>query len=191
METAALAAHLLDDAMLVFGGALSGGLRIGVIGFADALHKLGIAYASAGACVQARTFAIALAEGCLRGAIELAEERGAPEATPIDQLKLWRLREMPVGLVERASRNGVRHLIRTAIRNHPRLAMLADNTTDAIDPRPSAEGDAGGANGAARSEIRNAMQPWIDLPIECRGCESTFAGDVILAEAGNTRSTTR
>lgn len=177
VDTAALAVHLLDDAMLVFDGIVPVGLRIGVIGFGDALHKLDIAYASAAACVQARAFATALAEGCLRGAIELAEERGARDATPPYQPERWRLREMPGHLVERAARHGVRHLIQTAIQSHPRLARLADNTTDAIDPR-SRPGDTRPAidmDRLAQREIRAAMQPWIDLPIECPGCDPAFA----------------
>jgi hypothetical protein len=176
VDTAALAVRLLDDALLVFDGIVPAGLRIGVIGFADALRKLGIAYASASACLQARDFAVALAEGCLRGAIELAEERGAREAMPPRQPELWRSRDMPPGLVERAIRHGVRHLVRTAIVHHPTLARLADNVTDAIEPRahPGEPWDEDMLR-MARREIRRAMQPWIDLPIECEDYDPAFA----------------
>lgn len=189
VDTAALAVHLLDDAALVFGGTAPAEVRIGVFGLADALHKLRIAYASAGACVQARDFAAALAEGCLRGSIELAEERGAPQRIPPHQLELWRSRDMPPRLVERASRQGVRHLVRTAIQRHPRLAMLADNTTDAIDPRPlPGENGASDLDRAARRGIRAAMQPWIDLPIERPeyGPTSVIRGPLKTADGGTT-----
>lgn len=177
VDTAALAVHLLDDASLVFDDLLPAGLRIGVIGFADALQKLGISYVSAGACAQARDFAMALAEGCLRGSIELAEERGPREAMPPRQMPLWRLREMPPHLLERASRHGVRHLVCTAIQRHPRLAMLADNTTDALDPRspPRETKAASDLERMAQHEICVAMQPWIDLPIAGVDCDSVFS----------------
>lgn len=175
VDTAALAVRLLDDALMVFDGIVPAGLRIGVIGFADALRKLGIAYPSGSACLQARDFAAALAEGCLRGAIALAEERGAREAMPPREPELWRSRGMPPDLVERATRHGVRHLVRTAILHHPTLARLADNATDAIEPRshPGEPQDEDTLR-TVQHEIRRAMQPWIDLPIECRECDPAF-----------------
>jgi ribonucleoside-diphosphate reductase alpha chain len=180
-DTASLAIHLLDDAMLVYGGPASAGLRIGIIGFGDALGKLGIAYASVKAGVQARAFAAALAEGCLRGSIDLAEERGPLQAVTRRQLQLWRRRGMPSLLLERAARHGIRHRIRTAIQSQQRLAMLADNATDALDPRtrPGNGNMAGEPEATAHRAICTAMQPWIDLPIDGAGPGPTFAaGDI-------------
>ena len=98
MDTAALAVRFLDDASLACNRIPPSGLRIGLIGLADALHKMHVGYRTASACAQARDFAIALAEGCLRGSIELAEERGASATA---SLQAWRSREMPMLLLER------------------------------------------------------------------------------------------
>lgn len=182
---AALAVRFLDDASLACDATPPSGLRIGLIGLADALRKLHIGYSDASACAQARDFAIALAEGCLRGSIELAEERGAQETL---SLQPWRSREMPAPLLELASRHGVRHLAMTAIESHPKLARLADNTTDAIEPRmqPGAAEEIDGRNRKAREEIRAAMQSWIDSPIDGKTFGQAFTTANIADDAAGT-----
>ncbi|HEY0661687.1 MAG TPA: hypothetical protein VGD21_10280 [Lysobacter sp.] len=179
VDTAALAVRLLDSAVRTYGATPAPmDLRIGIIGLGDALQKLGIAYAGHVAPQQARTIAAALSEGCLRGAVDLEEERGwlDPDPGAIRHVALWRHRNMPTCLVERASRWGVRHSALTAIDRHPMLACLANNVTDAIDPPPAAV-----AKGppdvirAALHEIGAAMQPWIDVPISDTGSDAAPA----------------
>lgn len=183
-DTAAMAVRLLDDALMTCDGmADDAGLRIGVVGFGDALRRLRIAYQSDDARAFAATVARALAEGCLRGAVDLAEERGAAhdetEGAAIATLVATRLRErgMPERLVERTLRSGVRHASLTAIQPQPLLARLANGASDGLDAVPaSATGDPiNAACEGARQAIAAAMQPWIDLPI---------GGPAYAAEAG-------
>lgn len=175
IETAALAVRLLDDAIATFGTSpCVAGLRIGVIGVADALGMLGIPYASVEAQHQARVLARAVAEGCLRGAIDLAEERGEREKQ-VDRRHLaarWQARNMSPGLIQDGVRSGVRHGMLTAIDPHPRLARLANNVADALDPSSTSFGPQTVSDEVADTQfhagraIRMAMQPWIDAPIE-------------------------
>lgn len=184
-DMAALAVRLLDDAWIGAGsqapdamGAEPPGLRIGPIGMAGALERLGIGYGSIAAIAQAREVASALAVGTLRGSVELARERG-PVACDLDCLEArWRARGMPEPLIADALRWGVRHERLTCIDSHPRLALLADNASDALDPvthRSPArldgkdrDGPHASAAGTLRAqiELRAAMQPWIDAPID-------------------------
>ena len=175
VETAALAVRLLDNAIaLSKGESAPSGLRIGLIGLADALQLLGIPYASVEAQHQARLVARALAEGCLRGAIDLADERG--EREPLADRRYlaarWLARDMPPGLVQDGLRVGVRHALLTAIDPHPRLARLANCVADALDPLPGSfaleatSADVPNGYIHASRGIRAAMQPWIDAPIE-------------------------
>jgi ribonucleoside-diphosphate reductase alpha chain len=176
-ETAALAVRLLDDAIAACRTTPAPeGLRIGVIGLADALQLLGIPYASEEAQHQARLVARALAEGCLRGAIDLADERGEREKHD-DRRRLaarWHARSIPSGLIEEGLRVGVRHAALTAIDPQPRLALLANSVADSLDPLPTAialqamSGDVANGLDRAGSAIRAAVQPWIDAPIERR-----------------------
>lgn len=167
-ETAAMAVRLLDNALALRGDGLAATapLRIGLIGFADALHLLGLPYASIDARAQARTVAAALAEGCLRGNIDLASERGAA-ALDIDRQCLaarWYARGMPPDLIDAGVRQGVRHHALTALDPHPRLALLANHVADALDLAPALDGWTPDLRTAQR-ELAVAMQPWIDAPI--------------------------
>lgn len=169
MDTAALAVRLLDDALFSARFAGTGcALRIGVVGFGDALRKLGIAYAAPAALEQARSIASALAEGCLRGAVDVAEERGGDTGQVTPELaQRWEALGLPDALIARARRHGLRHGPLTAIRRQPLLARLANNASDALDALPPGQAtDAAGD--AAEAAIRAAMQPWIDEPIEQR-----------------------
>lgn len=133
---AALAVHLLDDALLSTPGLAPRGvgLRVGVIGFSDALRLLGIHYDDARAIGQARAVGKALAMGTVRGAIELACERGPIEADLAQLAARCRDRGLPPSLVDDLQRHGVRHADLTAITRHPRLALLANRASDALDP---------------------------------------------------------
>ncbi len=167
-ETAAMAVRLLDDAVQASGGTHDAGLRIGVIGFGDALRRLGVSYLSDEAWTHAETIARALAEGCLRGACDLAEERGlahgSEESTAI--AAQWRQRGVSESLIARIQRVGVRHTSLTAIQSHPLLARLANGASDGIDPLPLVGGGADAIFEVAREGIRAAMRPWIDVPLE-------------------------
>ncbi|QSX77670.1 glycyl radical enzyme family protein [Agrilutibacter solisilvae] len=166
-DTATLAVRLLDDAVL--SGALRGGegLRIGVVGFDDALMKLGLVYTSPHARELARTLALAVAEGCLRGSTDLAEERGPTASVQVTQALAthWRAHGVGETVVERARRCGLRHAPLTAIQRHPLLARLANGSSDALDPAQArALNDE--ATAIAREAICKSMQALIDLPIE-------------------------
>lgn len=176
VETAALAVRMLDDALRLHGTVQAPAeLRIGVIGMADALRMLGLPYASVEAQDQARAIAAALSEGTLHGSIDLADERGALDPHP-DRHGLearWHARSTPAWLIEEGLRHGVRHSVLTAIDPHPRLARLANDVTDALDPspEPTRAGHETAALGAgafrtAQLELRAAMEPWIDAPID-------------------------
>lgn len=170
---AALAVRLLDDALVTMHGAAPtfSGLRIGLMGLADALHLLGIRYDDTRSADQARAVGIALANGTLRGTTELAHERGPIDAKPAHLVALWRNRGAPDALVEAAMRRGVRHTRLTAIELQPRLALLSNNASDALDPplaKPASVWltSTAEATVTAQQAIRAAIQPWIDAPIE-------------------------
>lgn len=177
---ATLAVRLLDDALVTMHGAAPtfAGLRIGLIGLADALHLLGICYDDQRAVEQACAVGSALATGTLRGTTELAQQRGPIDAQPAHLVALWRDRGTPDELVEAAMRGGVRHTRLTAIGLQPHLALLANNASDALDPRAPRQhpalanpADASPVASAkamvtAQLAIRAAIQPWIDAPIE-------------------------
>ena len=183
-RVAALAVRLLDDALVVAHGATPGfrDLRIGVIGFADALGLLGIGYADAEAVELARRVGAALAHGTLRGTVDLAQERGAIDRHPVHRVALWRDRGTPGPLIDDALRWGVRHTRLSAVERQPRIALLANNASDALDPatprhRPRADRTASEApprtaraatvdHIAAQLALRATIQPWIDAPID-------------------------
>jgi ribonucleoside-diphosphate reductase alpha chain len=180
---AALAVRLLDDALMTIHGARPpiAGLRIGLIGLADALHLLGIAYDQPDAAEQSRAVGKALAAGTLQGTIELARERGPIDDRPDDGVMLWRARGIPDALIDNALCHGVRHKQLTAISLQPRLALLSNNASDALDPAPPGTsqehgegafqprertGDVAERMVCAQLAIRAAIQPWIDAPID-------------------------
>lgn len=180
---AALAVRLLDDALVTMhgSGATFAGLSIGLMGMADALHRLGIGYGDVGAAEQARAVGMAMANGTLQGTIELACERGPIDDAPRYKLDLWRDRGTPDALIEGALGRGIRHTRLTAITLQPRLAMLNNNASDALDPaplrRPHGHDDASDKRGSpkamgaesmltAQLAMRAAIQPWIDAPID-------------------------
>lgn len=175
-DCAELATHALDNAIL-FGARTRQQpkkLRIGIIGFAEALALLGLDYNGVEACRQAQSIAQSLAEGCLQATVALANARGATVRCDETWMEKARQRHMPVDLIENARRQGLRYSSLTAIGPHPRLAKFANDTSDAVLPLT-----AGGAHRGswpdlppsvpvvAQLEIRGAMQPWIDEPIAC------------------------
>ncbi|HEY0178168.1 MAG TPA: hypothetical protein VGC30_00870, partial [Dokdonella sp.] len=129
VETAALAVRALDAA-----GAGATPLRIGVVGLADAIALLGLRYRAPLAREQAREIVRALAEGCLRGSVQLARERGARFDADEDTLRSVSRRGLATELIRDVRRCGLRHRRLTAIAPQPRLALLANNVADALDP---------------------------------------------------------
>jgi ribonucleoside-diphosphate reductase alpha chain len=188
-QTAALAVRALEDAAVLAADARRPPerVRLGMIGVADALAGLGLAYDSAAGRSEAARIARTLADGALAGSIALARTRGAR----VDGDLRWQRRALERGhfpaLVEEAARHGLRFRALTAITAQPRLARFANRVADALDPADAAadangdgatrlDGHAAGArrigNGAATTTIpaqlrmRAAVQPWIDVPID-------------------------
>jgi ribonucleoside-diphosphate reductase alpha chain len=169
VAAAALAVRFLDDAATaVEGGVHPPRLRIGIIGLADALDELGLAYASVEGRLEAVRIVCALAEGCVRGSLELAEDRGTASSPDERRVQAERLQHLslPPGVIERVLASGLSHERLTAIDPHPVLARLANGVADGIDPLPAARGGPlSAASRADRREMRAALQPWIDVPI--------------------------
>jgi ribonucleoside-diphosphate reductase alpha chain len=135
VETAELSVRMLDNAALLTGRRRPGArLRIGVIGLADALALLGVAYDSDQGRTQAAAVARALAEGCLRGSVRLAGERGAADGATTEALVRADRRGCPDALSDAIRRHGVRYASLTAITAQPRLALFANSVADALDP---------------------------------------------------------
>ena len=176
---AALAVRLLDDASLaVASGAHAGPLRIGVIGFTDALHLLGLDYLGARAVDFAREIGRSLATGTLQGELDLVESRGARLAASESLLEDWRSRRVAGWKIERVARDGLRHDGLTALDPHPRLALLANRASDALEPHGAAAHALPhcdchrlprSAADAARRELHAAIQPSIDAMVEGEG----------------------
>ncbi len=195
MRISAIAVRFLDDASIAADkpGA-TGGVQIGLLGIADALARLGASYASDTARDHVRTIASAFAEGCLAGNLALARERG-PNSAGSKRLAA-RLRARGVGreTLAEVHRYGVRYAQLTAIGSNPRVAMLANNATDGLDPQqqhraptqfvsdsaittattamsarwrdPIFDADPVWLAQTAQLELRAAIQPWIDRPID-------------------------
>jgi len=183
VATAALAVRLLDDVLLSCSVVSAGTQpRLGLIGVADALQMLGLPYDSAGARQCAAGMASALAEGALLGATDLARERGSADCDRQKLAQRWRGVGAPRALIEAVLRWGMRYSGLTRIEPQPQLALLANDASDALDPRladtglptrrPAYEEDDAGRSATAETliraqiELRAEMQPWIDTPID-------------------------
>jgi len=133
--TAELAVRALDNAALLAGQGQPGiHLRVGVIGLADALLQLGHAYDSEQGRRTAQDIASSLACGCLRESLRLAHERGAALALAGAPQQRRRLDQLSAALPAQAGSAGLRHACLTAIEPQRRLALLANNVADAVDP---------------------------------------------------------
>lgn len=132
-DCAAMAVRALDNAALLAGMTIPD-LRIGVAGLADALALLGQRYDSESGREQATLMAGALARGCLHGDSMLAAARGAGSIDTKAILARAIRRKMSPELLRAAARHGSRHRNLTAITSQPRLALLANDVADALDP---------------------------------------------------------
>lgn len=133
---AELAVESLDNALLAGSDPDNAfaNLRVGVIGLADALALLGKRYDSPAGRVLAGSMAQTLAEGALHANVRLARDRGALADRGAMAIEKARSRGMAHDLVEAAERTGLRHACVTAITSQRRLAKLANDVTDALDP---------------------------------------------------------
>lgn len=130
---AQLAVRMLDNALRITGVAMPH-LRIGVVGMADALMLLGLDYDSDRGRKEATAFAAALCEGCLRGNMQLARERGATHADTREALARAAQRNFDPGLLRDAECDGLGYARLTAVTSQRRLALLANDVSDALDP---------------------------------------------------------
>lgn len=130
---AEIAVRALDNAALL-ADSPAPRLRIGLTGVADALAILGLGYDSDAGREQAGAAARALAEGCICASMELAIERGV-NADGIDGvLERALTRGLSPDILRAVKRHGLRHHQLTAITSTPRLALLANDVADALDP---------------------------------------------------------
>lgn len=155
-DCAALAVRALDNAALQANIAAPH-LRIGMIGVADALALLGLRYDSDSGRLQAAAMGRAIAEGCLRGSIMLAAERGPCGHETHASMERARLRGLPDALLRDAAHHGVRHPQLTALTSQPRLALLANDVADAVDPlRGKNHTDVISASDGQRTTVRSS-----------------------------------
>ncbi|WFC41555.1 hypothetical protein [Pseudoxanthomonas sp. SE1] len=197
VETAALATRFLDDALVCYGSDNVGSLRVGLVGLADAFRMLEMPYGSEAARQFAMTVATLLAEGSLRGNIDLAAERGGmngPSARDSFADRMRR-RRMPAPLIAEVLKQGVRHPQVTALDPHPGLALLANDAADALDPLP---GDAmrgydeqGNCTLVAHARLIAALQPCIDQEIRPSHTRLDGGPAWIPASRGQDRTITR
>ncbi|MGH8123485.1 MAG: ribonucleotide reductase N-terminal alpha domain-containing protein [Rudaea sp.] len=133
---AKLAVRALDNVVLrwVSGQRASAAVRIGIIGVADALTLLGLRYDSAEGRAFAGRIARIFAEGCLAGNAGMARERGARFGYGGTIAELTKFPGISAELIAQASTFGLRHASLTAIVSRPKLALLANNVADALDP---------------------------------------------------------
>lgn len=115
-------------------------LRIGLMGLADAFFLLGIAYSSPLASQIAHDVSHHMAAGCLGASLRLARDRGARCQVSRHLPVAYKLRELSPSLAADAARHGLRQSQLTAITSQPRLAQLANNVANAVDPLPHAQG---------------------------------------------------
>lgn len=176
-DCAALAVRVLDNAALLAGNPTLQ-VRVGILGIADALALLGLPYDSDAGRARAAAMARALAEGCLRGSVQLAATRGANVQASHAYIARARSRGIPPGLLRMATRHGLRHLHLAAIVPQPRLALLANDVADAADPL---RGGDQACVVAATDGLRSPRSPGYALNIlrandECRdGAPQTLA----------------
>ena len=141
-ETAALAVRALDNAGMLAARRTSRGesaIGVGIIGLADALAFLRVRYGSALGRSIARDIASELARACLHESVRLARERGRCHVAPSISTHLLESDVLGAELEADLDRHGSRHVRVTSITSQPRLALLANNVADAVDPLRGAD----------------------------------------------------
>lgn len=132
-QCAEVAVRALDNAAVV-AGALAPRLRIGLAGVADALALLDYGYDSDAGRTQVARWAAAIAEGCFRASTQLAIERGPAQGDTRGAIQRALVQGLAPEWIQLARRRGLRHQQLTAITAQPRLALLANDVADALDP---------------------------------------------------------
>jgi len=132
-DAAGLAVRCLDCTSWRLPGATCAP-RIGVIGLADALALLGLRYDSQSGRDAAGNMAQAVAEGCLAANVRQARDHG--RRLDCNRALRARLvsRGMPGELIRDAEHGGLRHGDLSVITSQRRLALFANNVSDALDP---------------------------------------------------------
>lgn len=134
-QAAKLAVRALDKAVLLRTDRRRiVGLRVGIIGLADALAFCGTPYGSAAALRYTGQVCSAIAEGCFEESVRLAHDDGPGHTLSAHALERAAARGFATELVRDARQRGLRHAQLTAITSQPRLALLANNVADALDP---------------------------------------------------------
>ncbi len=136
-RSAALAVRALDDVATAQPSLPRARLRVGVIGMADALSLLNLAYENPSSRIAAMRTARAVATGCTAASVRLAAERGAQTMCSAIWARKSVERGVPKALVDEAMKNGLRHDSLTAITPQPLLAALANCVANALDPLES------------------------------------------------------
>jgi ribonucleoside-diphosphate reductase alpha chain len=166
-DTAKLAVRMLDDTLLTFPSA-GHGVHVGVMGFADALAKLGVSYADEQACDLADAIGRTLARACHAGSSELLAERG-----PFNQ------ESAPTPSIGYGLGSARRHPYLTCVVSQPSLAQFANQSSDALDPLSGSAWDLDSRWAVTVEKttmeleplllqqiaIRTRLQPWVDLPL--------------------------
>jgi len=181
-NAAALAVRALDNAVVLLGDKLpvTAGFRIGVIGLADALALFGLDYDSVAARAQAATIARSLAQGCLRGSLQLGRERDATVQTSEPWRTDARARNIAAELIDEASEFGIRHRQLTAITSQPKLALFANNVADALNPSP---GTSHPRNATSQDAQRRARGLSANMPVHLHRHATVEAGKRTVASA--------
>lgn len=132
--TVLLALRLMDDVRLATGCAL-GPLRLGVVGLADAVAMLGADYTAESGLAAAEDAARLFATASLLASNQLARERGATMGSSDRHGALHRFEAQLSGGEKRSIRDhGLRFGSLTTADCRPRLALLANNVADALQP---------------------------------------------------------
>lgn len=132
-ECAAVAVRAIDNAALVAGLAPTR-LHVGLGGVADAFALLGFAYDSDDARTTAGRLARALAAGCAQASVELARDRGRLDTGACVRATRPVLNAAAPELLREIRRHGLRHAQLTATTSQRRVALLANDAADALDP---------------------------------------------------------
>jgi ribonucleoside-diphosphate reductase alpha chain len=132
-DTVDLALRTLDDMRAAAG---AGTPLLSIVGLADALAMLGADYTTPQGRACAATIARQFAQASLTASVQLAQERGVAGASRFDAAALVRAEclKLPVSTLDAIRRHGLRLGTVTGIVPQPRLALVANNVADAIEP---------------------------------------------------------
>lgn len=151
--TVLLALRLMDDVRHAAGCA-DAALRLGIVGLADAVALLGADYTDDSGVAAAEQIARLFATASLLASSELARERGAVADTDAREHTLRRFdAQLSAGERRTIRVHGLRFGPLTTADSQPRLALLANNVADALQPLRGERQtyDIGGPHGGRQS----------------------------------------